>query len=245
MKRFIISEDEKRRILGLHKSLINEQDSGTSTPLDATQKLEAIQKAFDLNPDVVVGPKTTEAIISKLSKNVINPEETTYNCVISHPYMTKVEMGRNMKPEYEYGDLRFKLDGTYIDSKQPQKRFNYICAEDNDGNYTIIMTNGHGNINKEQHWGSLQKKEIKKTETTTPEPIKMDRKPYEPTFEPIPMTKPESREDLETRQKMEKELLRQREKMAKGLRKTIKKDLRQLPKQEREALKRELRRKNP
>lgn len=242
MKRFIISEDEKRRILGLHKSLLNEQDSGTSTPLDATQKLEAIQKAFQLNPDVVIGPKTTEAIISKIGKSASKPEETTYNCVTSHPYMTKVEMGRNMKPEYEYGDLRFRLDGTYSDSKQPSKKFSYICAEDADGNYTIIMTNDHKQISKDQHWSSVQKKE---TKTITPEPIKMDKSTYEPTFEPIPMTKPESREDLETRQKMEKEQLKQREKMGKELRKTIKKDLRQLPRQEREALKRELRRKNP
>ena len=238
MKKLIITEDEKRRILGLHKSLLRED---TANPigqpyLDATQKLEVIQKACELNPDVIIGPQTTNAIVNKLKKGEGKPSETTYDCVTSNVYMTKVEMGGNMKPEYEYGDLRFKLDGTYVDSKEPSVKYTYTCSVDSEGKFTIISTLGHGDISKDQHWGKVKK--TTKFSATPLEPIKQSST-YEPTFETIPYN-PESREDLLTRQKQEKEDLAQRERTAKELRKTAKKELRQLPKDERNALKREL-----
>lgn len=71
MKKFIISEEEKNQILGLHKSFVlNEQEQTTTTttakPID--YKIQDIQALVNVNTDNILGPKTLEAINKKIEE---------------------------------------------------------------------------------------------------------------------------------------------------------------------------------
>ena len=146
MKRFLISEEEKRRILGLHKSYLNEQTEEAPLSLNATQKLEKIQSALKQNPDVIIGPNTTNAIIDKLKGYKPENSKKKYACVVNHNHVQIIDYDDSEKLDYQIGDLVFSMDGTYIDlSPNTSEKFTYSC--DND----IINTSKHGYIRKDMY----------------------------------------------------------------------------------------------
>ena len=99
-KRLIITEEEKSRILGLHKSLMMEQ------PL--------------LDPE-------------QYEKNM------KFGCVVNHPYMTQ-QTKTGGKTEYIWGNLYFKLDGTYYVEGNPENLLTYSCDQN------VVVTQNHGRI---------------------------------------------------------------------------------------------------
>ena len=61
MKRLLITEEERNRILGLHKKTLMEQDTkAPSKELDVNEKFKQIELALQLQPDLLVDLTTKE-----------------------------------------------------------------------------------------------------------------------------------------------------------------------------------------
>ena len=163
MKKITITESEKREILGLHKSKINEE-------LSTFEMLQKIQTAVGANPDGVIGPDTSKKIVSKLKElgtakdyTCITNLQNGMFVIITDTGNTKtekvVEINQRIdgSNEYQIGDLVFQKNGTYEDltkiSTDTSKRniFTYSCDIDK------IVTSNHGTIEK----GELPKPETK------------------------------------------------------------------------------------
>ena len=144
MKRLIITEKEKKRILILHKNLINEQDE--TSLLSATKKLEEIEKVLKLTPDAVIDRETTDAILEKLNVKKNTDSKKQYACVVNHSHVEIIDYDDSEKLDYQIGDLVFSLDGTYIDlSPNTGEKFTYTCEGD------IINSSKHGYIRKDMY----------------------------------------------------------------------------------------------
>lgn len=163
MKKLIITESERRQILGLHKSRINEE-------LSTFEMIQKIQSAVGTNPDGIIGPDTSKKIVSKLKELgtakdyscITNLQNGTF-VIMTDTNNTKtekvVEVNQRIdgSNEYQIGDLVFQKNGTYedltkISTDTSQKNiFTYSCDTNK------IVTSNHGTIEK----GELPKPEKK------------------------------------------------------------------------------------
>jgi hypothetical protein len=125
-KRLLISEEEKNRILGLHKSkLINEQGDYQMDKKD--KEIEQV-----LNSPIVDTP------IANPDEVVVDPK-VKYSCVTEHPYIS-TQTPNNQATRYIWGNLFFTLDGKYFRGGNEGDKFNYFCEG------KIIKTEKDGNI---------------------------------------------------------------------------------------------------
>jgi hypothetical protein len=173
--RLIITEDEKRRILGLHKSLMVEQpvsnpeeydrrinyscvlnhpNMSTQTPTGGETEYILGNLKFKLNGTYYVDDNPSNLLTYSCKNNTIvtqghgsikstqNFLKPNYDCVKNHRYMsTQTRTGG--ETEYIWGNLKFKLNGTYYNEKDPNKLYGYFC---NPNNIENIITDKHGDI---------------------------------------------------------------------------------------------------
>jgi hypothetical protein len=146
MKRFIITENERKNILKIY-GILKEQDE---TSLDATAMLDKIQSSLGTNNDVIIGPSTTKLIVSALQGT---SSTSDFSCVKNHPNVEVIERNDGTN-EYQIGDLLFQRNGTYYDLNEPNKPLTYKC------NGNIIQTSNHKDITSETKKDNTE--EIKK-----------------------------------------------------------------------------------
>jgi len=184
MKRLLITEEERNRILSLHKKTIVEQDTKTlPKEIDVNEKFKQIEIALQLQPDLLVDLVTKDALVKQLNTIKKTESERNFECVSKQVFMTKITSAKGMDTEYQWSNLRFKLDGTYYDINNPKDVKSYFCKADSEGKNTIISTTEHSDILKDEY-PKERKIEVEVGKETTPtepqKPIDTTSKPVEP-----------------------------------------------------------------
>jgi|688.fasta_scaffold09795_5 hypothetical protein len=228
MKRLLITEEEKNRILSLHKKTIVEQD--TKTPpkeIDVNEKFKQIEIALQLQPDLLVDLVTKDALVKQLNTIRKTEGERNFECVSKQFYITKITSAKGMDTEYQWSNLRFKLDGTYYDVNNPKDIKSYYCKADSEGKNTIISTTEHNDILKDEYPKERKTTEIEvsqqtqnvepqqKTDTTQKpsEPANVDTTQIDTTLQrPSQEVGTLSRREQRQKEREERRLERQRRK---------------------------------
>ena len=143
MKRFTITENERKNILKSH-GILKEED-------EATIMLDKIQKTLGTTNDVIIGPQTTKLIVSALKDA---PSTTSdFSCVTKYPNKQVVEY-EDGKYGYKINNLIFDKSGNYWVENDLTKKYTYKC------NGTTIQTSNHKDITSETKKDNTE--EIKK-----------------------------------------------------------------------------------
>jgi hypothetical protein len=143
MKRFTITENERKNILKSH-GILKEED-------EATIMLDKIQKTLGTTNDVIIGPQTTKLIVSALKDA---PSTTSdFSCVTKYPNKQVVEY-EDGKYGYKINNLIFDKSGNYWVENDLTKKYTYKC------NGTTIQTSNNNDITSETKKDNTE--EIKK-----------------------------------------------------------------------------------
>ena len=147
MKRFTITENERKNILKSH-GILKEQDNSN---LSATDMLDKIQKTLGTTNDVIIGPQTTKLIVSALKDA---PSTTSdFSCVTKYPNKQVVEY-EDGKYGYKINNLIFDKSGNYWVENDLTKKYTYKCSG------TTIQTSNNNDITSETKKDNTE--EIKK-----------------------------------------------------------------------------------
>jgi hypothetical protein len=146
MKRFIITENERKNILKSH-GILKEQDDSN---LSATDMLDKIQSSLGTSNDVIIGPQTTKLIVSALQGT---SSTSDFSCVTKYPNKQVVEY-EDGKYGYKINNLIFDRSGNYWAENDLTTKYTYKC------NGTTIQTSNHKDITSETKKDNTE--EIKK-----------------------------------------------------------------------------------
>jgi len=217
MKKIFITESEKESILKQHKISINEE-------LTTYEMLQKIQSAIGTNPDAIIGPDTSEKLVSLLNSDTFKQPEKIFDfsCVKNHNNREVILYDWRMaRPDYQLGDLLFQDDGTYYDLNQPNTPLTYTCSGD------VIKTSNHKDIQKDENLFN------KITEPVKPiEPIKIDTLSVN-RIDTTQIKSPEDgivKEPIEDK-KLEREKKRKKREEIANSRKQIREKIRQMKKE--------------